>query len=40
MVELLDVICARVLALLEREGVIEDRLDPRLADDGFADASS
>jgi len=35
--DLLDVIVARVLALLEREGVIEDRLDPRLADDGFAE---
>jgi hypothetical protein len=35
--ELLDVVCTRMLALLEREGVIEDRRDPRLADDGFAE---
>ena len=26
-----------MLAFLERKGVIEDRLDPRLADDGFAE---
>jgi hypothetical protein len=35
--DLLDVICIRMLAFLERKGVIEDRLDPRLADDGFAE---
>jgi hypothetical protein len=35
--DLLDTICVRVLALLDREGVIEDRRDPRLADDGFAE---
>ena len=35
--DLLDVICVRMLAFLERKGVIEDRLDPRLADDGFAE---
>jgi hypothetical protein len=35
--DLLQTVRARVLALLERRGVIESRLEPRLIDDGFAE---